>query len=370
MRDLKICVAAAVAAAALTAVSVIPSQAAAARPVAGKQIRFPHGYWAGLPQLGPDRKVRQCVLVAMRPRKGPGGGIDSVLGINIGRGAGLSVSLLDDALPSEPVLDDQAALVLDGGRAFPAVGFTLEPRGLALHPGDAPGFLAALAKSETLTVRFAGAGVDSGPLTLELPGAALAWLTRCGKTFHIAIDRPSDPDAPALPVARPRSPAIGPAQWTKAGPPGIEDKQKISGWDASELRDRDGKIIVCMIRRHYVTGSERDSIHLATFFMVSRAKGLMMMLKSSSLDLPPGQPVEITRFTVNGKPFDGLTAGMLSRDEIGIYPKDAKALARALDHGVRIDFKSKVSDMEAPVQSDVMPWLRACARRNAIAFGP
>jgi hypothetical protein len=27
---------------------------------------------------------------------------------------------------------------------------------------------------------------------------------------------------------------------TPAGPPGVEDKQKIEGWDASELRNRNG----------------------------------------------------------------------------------------------------------------------------------
>jgi hypothetical protein len=44
------------------------------------------------------------------------------------------------------------------------------------------------------------------------------------------------------------------------------------------------------------------------------------------------------------------------------------ALAAALDGGVRFDFKSKVAGMEMPVQSGVIGWLRACARRHAIAI--
>jgi len=39
--------------------------------------------------------------------------------------------------------------------------------------------------------------------------------------------------------------------------------------------------------------------------------------------------------------------------------------------GIRATFKSKVSDnFEFPVQAGVIPWLRACARRNDIAFEP
>ena len=106
------------------------------------------------------------------------------------------------------------------------------------------------------------------------------WLKACGRTFDIAIDKVTDPDAPPMPAPRPRSPKIQVSAPTKAGPPGIEDKQKIDGWDASELRNNEGQIIVCFIRRHYYTGSEPGSRHLATFFMVSRRKGLTMMLRN------------------------------------------------------------------------------------------
>jgi len=53
-----------------------PSFAAAApaeKPVAGKVVHFPQGTWSALPQVGPDDKVRQCVLVAARQRIGKDG---------------------------------------------------------------------------------------------------------------------------------------------------------------------------------------------------------------------------------------------------------------------------------------------------------
>ena len=60
-------------AAALTALLLaIPAAFAApvGKPVAGQQVRFPNGTWSGLPQVGPDGKVRQCVMVALRQRIG------------------------------------------------------------------------------------------------------------------------------------------------------------------------------------------------------------------------------------------------------------------------------------------------------------
>jgi hypothetical protein len=52
------------AAAAVVAATASQSRAAdPGKPVAGKQVRFPQGYWSALPQVGPDGKVRQCVLV-------------------------------------------------------------------------------------------------------------------------------------------------------------------------------------------------------------------------------------------------------------------------------------------------------------------
>jgi hypothetical protein len=45
--------------------------------------------------------------------------------------------------------------------------------------------------------------------------------------------------------------------------------------------------------------------------------------------------------------------------------------AAVLEKGVRATFKSKVSDIfEFPVQPGVVPWLRACARRNGISIEP
>src|SRR5262249_36277972 len=127
------------------------------KPVAGKQVRFPHGYWSGAPQIGPDGKVSQCVLVARRSRVGRSGAIDTDLGVTIGRDAGLAFSIRDRAVPPEQVVDDQAEILLDGSRSFPAVGFTVGPNSLAMHPGDAAGVLSALEKSTKLTLRSDGA---------------------------------------------------------------------------------------------------------------------------------------------------------------------------------------------------------------------
>jgi lipoprotein NlpI len=339
------------------------------KPVAGKQVRFPTGYWSALPQVGPDGRVRQCVLIAMRSRAGRGGAIATKLSLTIGRGAGLAIAIRDGEVPSEQVLDDQAEILLDGGPSFPTVGFTVGTDSLAVHPGDAAGVLLALEKAGTLTLRSAGAGIDTGPITLELPREALGWLKRCGQTFDIAIDRPSDPAAPALPSPRPRSPKVSSAQPTAAGPAGIEDKQKISGWDASELRGADGAVAVCMIRRHYATGSEPGARRLATFLVMSRTKGVMMMLKDSSLNLPSGQAIEAT-LSIDGKQFSEFSARVLGPDEIGLFPRDGAALALALEAGDRFDFKAPMLGMEGPIQGGVVPWLRACARRHGFAIEP
>jgi hypothetical protein len=173
-----------------------------------------------------------------------------------------------------------------------------------------------------------------------------------------------------MPVPRPPSPQIAMIPATLAGPPGMADKQKIEGWDASELRDREGHTIVCYIRRRYVTGSEPSSRTFGTFFMVSRAKGLTMMLKDSSLKQSEGQAVEAT-LKVGETPFTDFSAQVMGPDEIGIFPQHGAALAAALEKGVRATFKSPGNDnFEFPVQAGVIPWLRACARRNGIAIEP
>jgi hypothetical protein len=350
--------------AATSLVHAVPAE----KPVAGQQARFAKGFWSALPQMGPNGKVRQCVLVALRQRAGKDGPVDTRFAINISSGAGLVVTMGDDGLPTEQVLDDQAEILIDD-RAFPAVGFPIGST-FVFHPGDAAGALAAIGKATRVRLRSDGAGIDSGAVTIDLPAEALNWLKQCGKTFDIAIDKPTDPDAPELPAPQPRSPKTAFLPATSAGPPGMADKQKIEGWDASELRNNDGNIIVCYIRRRYVTGSEPGSRRLGTFLMVSQRKGFTLMLKDSNVKLPEGQPVEAT-LDVGSEPFTGFSAQVLGEDEIGIFPQHGKALAAALEKGVRATFKSKVSDhFEFPVQASVVPWLRACARRNGIAMEP
>jgi hypothetical protein len=353
---------AACAAAAIVAMSAGEARPAEpGKPVAGKLVRF-SGSWSGLPQIGSEGKVRLCVLAAKRSRSRRGGAIETDLSISIGRGAGFAISILDAEVPPEQILDDQAEILLDGSRSIPAAGFTAGPNSFALHPGDAAGVLLALEKAVMLTLRSDGAGIDS-TVTLSLPREVLGWLKRCGEAFDIAIDRPTDPAAPALPAPRPRSPKVSPARPTAAGPAGIEDKQKISGWDASELRGGDGTVAACMIRRHYAEISGPDKHKTAIFLMVSRAKGLFMMLKDSGLNLPPGEKIAAT-LSIGGKAFPDFSAQVLGFDEIGLFPQHGAALALAFENGDEFDFKSPVVRMEGGVTGGVVPWLRACARRH------
>src|ERR1700742_1765256 len=71
------------------------------KPIAGQQVRFPNGTWSALPQVGPDGKVRQCVLVELRQRSGSNGPVDTRFSINISRGTGLAIMIQDDGLPAE-----------------------------------------------------------------------------------------------------------------------------------------------------------------------------------------------------------------------------------------------------------------------------
>jgi hypothetical protein len=112
--------------------------------VAGNQVHFPQGRSA-VPQLGPNGKVRQCVLVAMRSRATPAGDADTRLSIDISSGSGMVFALLDDGLLSEDILDEQTEVII-GAHIYPAVAFTVAgSNSIALHPGDAAGVLAALA---------------------------------------------------------------------------------------------------------------------------------------------------------------------------------------------------------------------------------
>ena len=279
------------------------------KPVAGKTVHFENGYWSGLPQTGPNGKVRQCVMVAERPRTGTDGNITTDFSVNISAGSGLTFSMMDAKLPPEQIMDDEAEIILDG-HSFPAVAFTVGTS-LAFHPGDAAGVLAALAKTDMVRLRSDGADIDSGPIALDLHSDAYGWLKQCGTQFKIAIDQPTDPKAGPLPVPRPHSPEIGSNQPTPAGPPGIEDKQKISGWDASELRGDDGRVLVCMIRQHY---SGPNGHFIGTFLIASRVRGLSIMLKDSALSLPGSQSVPAT-LSINGKPFTGFESHALGNDE-------------------------------------------------------
>jgi hypothetical protein len=335
---------------------------------AGKTVHFPDGTWSGLPQTGPDGKVRQCVMAAERPRAGSDGNIATDLSVNIGAGAGLAFALMDDKLPSEQIMDDEAEIVLDG-ESYPAVAFTVGANSIAFHPGDAAGVLAALSKTDMVRLRSDGAGLDSGPIALDLHGAAYAWLKQCGTQFKIAIDQPSDPKAGGLPVPHPHSLEIGSAQPTPAGPPGIEDKQKISGWDASELRGNDGRVLACMIRQHYQVGGPKPR-NIATFLIVSRSKGLTMLLKDTVLNLPGGQTLDAT-LKLDTKPFVGFSAQVEGSDEIAVFPDHGAALALALGDGVSAHFDAlKTETIDFPVIAGVMPWLRACSRRWGFSFEP
>jgi hypothetical protein len=350
--------------------AAMSNAAAVNNPVAGQTVHFQNGYWSGAPQVGPDGKVRQCVMVASRPRAGASGPVDTALSIDIGRGAGLGFAIMDDGLPAEDILDDEAEIVLDG-HAYPADGFTVTGHDLAFHPGDAAGVLSALAKTKVLQLRSAGARVDTGPITIDLPADALAWLQQCGRQFAIPIDQPSDPNAPPLPTPRPPSPVIGTNEPTQAGPPGIDDKQKIARWDASELRDNDGKVIVCFIRQHYGIPPQQGQAgrSIGTFLALSRSKGLNLMLKDSVLNLPGNEGVPAT-LTIDDKPFISFESHVLGSDEIGIFPQHGAALAAALGDGVTLNFKSKVEGMEFAVPAGVVPWLRACGNRWNIPFEP
>jgi hypothetical protein len=340
------------------------------RPVAGKVVHFPDGTWSGLPQTGPNGKVRQCVMIAERPRAGFDGKIDSDFSVDISAGSGLTFGLSDDKLPADSILDDEAEVVLDG-KTFRAVAFTIAGGNgkLAFHPGDAATVLAALKTTGTVRLRADSGRIDTGPIVLAMHDDSYSWLKQCGTQFKIAIDKPTDPDAPVLPVAYPRSPDVAMSVPTVAGPPGIEDKRKISGWDASEIRGNDGRVLACMIRRHYSEGGAKPHT-LATFLVVSRTKGLTMLLKDSFLDLPGGTSVDST-LKIDGKPYAAYSAQVEGSDEIAIFPDHGPDLAKALGDGVSAHFEAKnVETVDFPVVAGVMPWLRVCTHRWGFGFEP
>jgi hypothetical protein len=362
-------IARAVSAAAAFAMAVIGNPAAAdspPKPVAGQQVHFPNGTWSAVPQVGPDGKVRQCVMVALRPRAITGGMVDTRLSIDISAGSGLAFAILDDKLPSEAILDDQAEVILDG-KSHPAVGFTVDgANSLALHPGDAAAVMAALARTTKVRLRSDGDGVDTGDIPLNLPTDALAWLVQCGKQFAIALDHPTDPNAPPLPLARPRTLEIASVRPNASGLPGADDIEKIGKWDASELRSGDGRVGACYIRVRYGMGSDNTRLIMASLF-TTRSKGLTMALKDTQLKLTAGTDLDAT-LTIDQKPFAGFSARELSDNEIGFFPQHGGAFGAALGDGVTMALKSPVEGFEFEIPAGVVPWLRACSRRWGWSF--
>jgi hypothetical protein len=362
-------IARAVLAAAAVAVGAIGNPAYAdtpPKPVAGQQVHFPNGTWSALPQIGPDGKVRQCVMVALRPRAITGGVVDTRLSIDISAGSGLAFAILDDKLPSEAILDDQAEVLLDG-KSHPAVGFTVDgSNSLALHPGDAAAVMAALGKTTKLRLRSDGDGVDTGDIPLNLPPDALAWLAQCGKQFNIALDHPTDPNAPPLPLARSRTPEIASVRPNASGLPGADDIEKIGKWDASELRNGDGRVGACYIRVRYGMGSDSTRLIMASLF-TTRSKGLTMALKDTQLKLTAGTDLDAT-LMIDQKPFAGFSARELSDNEIGFFPQHGGTFGAALGDGVTMALKSPVEGFEFEIPAGVVPWLRACSRRWGWSF--
>src|SRR5260221_12461650 len=89
--------------AALLAASSLASAAPAEKPVAGKVVHFPQGVWSALPQLGPDGKVRQCVLGAARDRVTKDGPVTKGFSFKSTRGSGVTPGLQDRRVPTQRV---------------------------------------------------------------------------------------------------------------------------------------------------------------------------------------------------------------------------------------------------------------------------
>jgi hypothetical protein len=345
-----------------------PARADGLKPEADKAVHFADGTWAAVPQAGPDGKVRQCLLVAFRDRTTNHGPLQTRFSFIIGRGAGFAISVTDDELPSEQILDDQAEIWIDD-KTFPANAFSMGPgssaKSLAMHPGDVAGVLAALGKAKQVTLRSDGAGIDTGSITLRLPADALDYLKSCGRKFDIALDHSTDPNAPGMPMPRPRAPRVVPVAQPGSALPGIDVIQKVDGWDASELRAADGTIDTCYIRRIYSSGKGANVQATVIGLVVARDGGLRVLLKDTTLKLTKDPPLDAT-LTANGKPVDGIAAKVTGPNEIFVVPSHGKAFAAMLDDGNEFAFKSKAVAMEFTIGGSVMGWARACARRSGI----
>ena len=357
------------AAVALLIATALPALAAApeAKPVAGQQVRFPQGIWSGVPQAGPDGKVAMRAGGAA-PAHGQNGPVNTHFAINISHGTGFVFMIQDEGLAIERVLDDQAEIVL-GERSFPAVTFQIAGDAFIFHPGDAAAALEALGKARQVRLHSDGSGVDSGYRHQPAGGSAelaeslrqdVRYRHRQGQRSRRAADARS-----TAPLA------------ANAGDAGDQSRAARHGGQAEDRRlgclgaaQQQGQILVCFIRRHYYAGSEPGARHLATFFMVSRAKGLTMMLKDSNLHLTEGDAVEAT-LKFDDRSFTGFSAQVKVPTRSAFFRSTAPHSPWALENGGRGLMKSPVSDnFEFPVQASVIPWLRACARRNGIPIEP
>jgi hypothetical protein len=161
--------------------------------------------------------------------------------------------------------------------------------------------------------------------------------------------------------------SAGPLRVTAAASAITADELKSAGWNVSELRTPDGKIVACYITRHYTPPPEGRNV--MTALMAGRGTGLSLLLADSSLKLADGAPLEAT-FTIGGKPFTGFSARVRDKDEIGIYPDRGTALLAAIEHDGLLDFRSSAVALVFPFDAGAVSWLRACARRNGIAIEP
>ncbi len=151
-----------------------------------------------------------------------------------------------------------------------------------------------------------------------------------------------------------------------SGLPGADDIEKIGKWDASELRNGDGRVGACYIRVRYGMGSDSTRLIMASLF-TTRSKGLTMALKDTLLKLTAGTDIDAT-LTIDQKPFTGFSARELSDNEIGFFPQHGGAFGAALGDGVTMALKSPVEGFEFDISAGVVPWLRACSRRWGWSF--
>jgi hypothetical protein len=153
-----------------------------------------------------------------------------------------------------------------------------------------------------------------------------------------------------------------------SGLPGADDIVKIAKWDASEVRDPDGRVSLCYIRQRYGTGAGAENMHqIITALLSSAPRGLTLALKDTVLKLDHDQKIDAT-LTLDKKPFTAFFAETMSSNEIVLFPQHGSAFAAALGDGVDVDMKSPAEGSEFYIPPGVVPWLRACSRRWGWSF--